>query len=98
MAVFIKPEQEVLVGDDLLTNSWPMVSQTKSPRVIETAYEKKFFDMVLMLEPGSKFIAEFVPFNPFVITPTKHYGYALQWFTMSIVLAGMYAFAITRTS
>ena len=54
--------------------------------------------MVLMLEPGSKFIAEFVPINPFVITPTKHYGYALQWFTMSIVLAGMYVFAITRTS
>ena len=75
-----------------------MVSQTKSPKVIETAYEKKFFDMVLMLEPGSKFIAEFVPFNPFVITPTKHYGYALQWFTMSIVLAGMYVFAVTRTS
>jgi surfeit locus 1 family protein len=93
-----KPEKEVLAGDELLTNNWPMVSQTKSPKVIETAYEKKFFDMVLMLEPGSKFIAEFVPFNPFVITPTKHYGYALQWFTMSIVLAGMYVFAITRTS
>ena len=92
-----KPEQEVLAGDELLTNNWPMVSQTKSPKVIETAYEKKFLNMVLMLEPGSEFIAEFVPLNPFVITPTKHYGYALQWFTMSIVLAGMYVFAVTRT-
>jgi cytochrome oxidase assembly protein ShyY1 len=51
-----------------------------------------------MLEPGSKFLSEFVPLQPFVISPTKHYGYALQWFTMSIVLTGMFVFAITRKS
>jgi cytochrome oxidase assembly protein ShyY1 len=92
----IKPEKEVLAGDELLTNSWPMVSQPKSPGIIQAVYEKQFSDMVLILEPGSQFINEHVALTPFVITPTKHYGYALQWFTMSIVLAGMFIYAIKR--
>ena len=94
----IKPEKEVLAGDELLTRGWPMVSQTKSPKVIEKAYTTKFFDMVLILEPGSEFIEEYISLAPFVITPTKHYGYALQWFTMSIVLAVMFIYAIKRES
>ena len=94
----IKPEKEVLVGDTLLTNEWPMVSQTKSPSVIQAAYEKQFSNMVLILEPGSLFLNEYIALTPFVITPTKHYGYALQWFTMSLVLAGMFMYAIKRES
>jgi cytochrome oxidase assembly protein ShyY1 len=52
--------------------------------------------MVLILDPGSKLMNEYIPVTPFVITPIKHYGYALQWFTMSIVLAGMFLYAIKR--
>ena len=92
----IKPEKEVLAGDELLTNEWPMVSQTKSPKTIETAYKNKFFDKVLILEPGSKFMNEFIAIIPFSINPAKHFGYALQWFTMSIVLAGMFIYALKR--
>ena len=94
----IKPEKEVLAGDELLTNEWPLVSQTKSPKVIQEAYEKQFSEMVLILDPGSQFMNEHIALTPFVITPTKHYGYALQWFTMSIVLAGMFIYAIKRES
>ena len=94
----IKPEKEVLAGDELLTSEWPMVSQTKSPKEIEKAYTTKFFDMVLILEAGSEFIEEYISLTPFVITPAKHYGYALQWFTMSIVLAAMFIYAIKRES
>ena len=60
--------------------------------------EKKFSDMVLILDPDSLFMNEHVALSPFVITPTKHYGYALQWFTMSLVLAGMFIYAIKRES
>ena len=98
VGTLLKPEKEVLVGDELLTNDWPMVSQTKSPSVIQEAYRKQFSKMVLILEPGSLFLNEFVPLTPFVITPTKHYGYALQWFTMSLVLAAMFIYAIKRES
>ena len=92
----IKPEKEVLAGNELLTNEWPMVSQTKSPETIETAYNNKFFDKVLILEPGSMFMNESIAIIPFSINPAKHFGYALQWFTMSIVLAGMFIYALKR--
>ena len=88
----------MFIRDRLLTNEWPLVSQTKSPSVIQEAYEKQFSNMVLILDPGSLFMKEHVALAPFVITPTKHYGYALQWFTMSLVLAGMFIYAIKRES
>jgi surfeit locus 1 family protein len=94
----IMPEKEVLAGDELLTNEWPLVSQTKSPNIIQEAYEKQFLNMVLILDPGSLFMNKHVALTPFVITPTKHYGYALQWFTMSLVLAGMFMCVIRRES
>ena len=92
----IKPEKEFLAGDELLTDKWPMVSQTKSPEIIETAYKDKFFDKVLILEAGSKLMNEYIAIIPFSINPAKHFGYALQWFTMSIVLAGMFIYALKR--
>ena len=91
-----KPEKEVLAGDDIFTKNWPIVSQTKLPNMIETKFNKKFSDSVIVLEPGSNFLKEYIPLQPFVISPTKHYGYALQWFTMSMVLFSMFIYAINK--
>tara|TARA_B100000700_G_scaffold6191_2_gene6619 strand:- start:3409 stop:4104 length:696 start_codon:yes stop_codon:yes gene_type:complete len=92
----LKPEKEVLAGDDIFTKNWPIVSQTKLPSIIETKFNKDFYDSVIVLEPGSNFLKEYIPIQPFVISPTKHYGYALQWFTMSIVLFSMFIYAINK--
>jgi len=92
----LKPEKEVLAGDDIFTKNWPIVSQTKLPNIIETKFNKDFSDSVIVLEPGSNFLREYIPLQPFVISPTKHYGYALQWFTMSIVLFSMFIYAINK--
>ena len=92
----LKPEKEVLAGDDIFTKNWPIVSQTKLPSIIETKFNKDFYDSVIVLEPGSNFLKEYIPLQPFVISPTKHYGYALQWFTMSIVLFSMFIYAINK--
>ena len=94
----LKPEKEVLAGDDIFSKEWPIVSQTKLPTIVEALFNEDFFDMVLILEPGSSFLEEYIPLQPFVITPTKHYGYALQWFTMSIVLFSMFIYAINKES
>ena len=91
-----KPEKEVLAGDDIFTKNWPIVSQTKLPNIIETKFNKDFSDSVIVLEPGSYFLEEYIPLQPFVISPTKHYGYALQWFTMSIVLFSMFIYAVNK--
>ena len=92
----LKPEKEVLAGDDIFTKNWPIVSQTKLPNILGTKFNKDFSDSVIVLEPGSYFLEEYIPLQPFVISPTKHYGYALQWFTMSIVLFSMFIYAINK--
>ena len=96
IATVTSPEQGVLVGSELLTNEWPRVSQTKAVEVIASAFKEPILDIVLVLDPGSSQITEFIQIKPFAITPVKHYGYAMQWFTMSIVLLGMFLYALKR--
>ena len=96
IATVTSPEQGVLAGSELLTNEWPRVSQTKAVEVIASAFKEPILDIVLVLDPGSSQITEFIQIKPFAITPVKHYGYAMQWFTMSIVLFGMFLYALKR--
>ena len=96
IATVTSPEQGVLAGSELLTNEWPRVSQTKAVEVIASAFKEPILDIVLVLDPGSSQIIEFIQIKPFAITPVKHYGYAMQWFTMSIVLLGMFLYALKR--
>ena len=96
IATVTSPEQGVLAGSELLTNEWPRVSQTKAVEVIASAFKEPILDIVLVLDPGSSQITEFIQIKPFAITPLKHYGYAMQWFTMSIVLLGMFLYALKR--
>ncbi|MDB4210343.1 SURF1 family protein [Gammaproteobacteria bacterium] len=96
IATVTYPEQGVLAGTELLTNFWPKVAQTKAVKVLADAYEEPILNMVLVLDPGSNTTEEYIEITPFAITPVKHYGYALQWFTMSIVLLGMFLFALKR--
>lgn len=96
IATVTSPEQGVLAGSELLTNEWPRVSQSKAVEVIALAFNEPILDIVLVLDPGSSQITEFIQIKPFAITPVKHYGYAMQWFTMSIVLFGMFLYALKR--
>ncbi|MDB4253789.1 SURF1 family protein [Gammaproteobacteria bacterium] len=96
IATVTSPEQGVIAGSELLTNEWPRVSQTKAVEVIASAFKEPILDIVLVLDPGSSQITEFIQIKPFAITPVKHYGYAMQWFTMSIVLLGMFLYALKR--
>ena len=96
IATVTSPEQGVLAGSELLTNEWPRVSQTKAVEVIASAFKEPILDIVLVLDPGSSQITEFIQIKPFAINPVKHYGYAMQWFTMSIVLLGMFLYALKR--
>ena len=96
IATVTSPEQGVLAGSELLTNEWPRVSHSKAVEVIASAFNEPILDIVLVLDPGSSQITEFIQIKPFAITPVKHYGYAMQWFTMSIVLLGMFLYALKR--
>jgi cytochrome oxidase assembly protein ShyY1 len=63
---------------------------------LSSVFAEPILDMVLVLDPGSAQLAEYIQIKPFAITPVKHYGYAMQWFTMSIVLLGMFLYALKR--
>tara|TARA_B100000767_G_C19688741_1_gene502974 strand:+ start:527 stop:1231 length:705 start_codon:yes stop_codon:yes gene_type:complete len=96
VATVTVPEKGVLAGSEVLSESWPKVSQTKSVKILSSVFAEPILDMVLVLDPGSAQLAEYIQIKPFAITPVKHYGYALQWFTMSIVLLGMFLLVLKR--
>jgi surfeit locus 1 family protein len=96
VGTLISPEVGVLAGPELLTDAWPKVSQSRSIDVVSDAFIDKPIPQVLVLDPGSKFSEEYIPISPFAISPTKHYGYALQWFTMALVLLGMFIYTLTK--
>ena len=96
VATVTRPELGVLAGSEILSDSWPKVSQTKSVEILSSVFEEPILDMVLVLDPGSARATEYIQIKPFAITPVKHYGYAMQWFTMSIVLFGMFLYALKR--
>ena len=85
----------------LVDRGWVAQGQSRSdlPKAVEviaSAFKEPILDIVLVLDPGSSQITEFIQIKPFAITPVKHYGYAMQWFTMSIVLLGMFLYALKR--
>ena len=98
VGTLIVPEAGVVTGDELITNLWPKVSQTKSLKTISSGFSEEIYSKVLVLDSNSKFSAKYIPIEPFAITPIKHYGYAGQWFAMSIVLLGMFLYALRRES
>ena len=85
-----QPELGLVLSDDLISNNWPKISQTKNVEVISKAYTEEIFPMILLADPLLKNSLEYIKITPTNMTPIKHYGYSAQWFLMFIVLCFMY--------
>ena len=85
-----QPELGLVLSDELISNNWPKVSQTKNVEVISKAYTEEIFPMILLADPLLKNSLEYIKITPTNMTPIKHYGYSSQWFLMFIVLCFMY--------
>ena len=85
-----QPELGLVLSDDLISNNWPKISQTKNVEVISKAYTEEIFPMILLADPLLKNSLEYIKITPTNMTPIKHYGYSSQWFLMFIVLCFMY--------
>ncbi len=85
-----QPELGLVLSDELISNSWPKISQTKNVEVISKAYTEEIFPMILLADPLLKNSLEYIKITPTNMTPIKHYGYSSQWFLMFIVLCFMY--------
>ena len=85
-----QPELGLVLSDELISNNWPKISQTKNVEVISKAYTEDIFPMILLADPLLKNSLEYIKITPTNMTPIKHYGYSSQWFLMFIVLCFMY--------
>ena len=85
-----QPELGLVLSDELISNNWPKISQTKNVEVISKAYAEEIFPMILLADPLLKNSLEYIKITPTNMTPIKHYGYSSQWFLMFIVLCFMY--------
>ena len=79
-----------LLSDDLVSPDWPKVSQTKNPNVLLKEYDENTYNLILLADPVLKNSLEYIKITPTNMMPSKHYGYAAQWFSMFLVLCLMF--------
>jgi cytochrome oxidase assembly protein ShyY1 len=84
------PELGFVLSDELVTDTWPKVSQTKNVTVLLKEYNQKFLPFVLVADPTLRNSLEYVRITPSTMMPIKHYGYSAQWFTMWLAICLMY--------
>ena len=87
------PELGFVLSDNLITKTWPKVSQSKNIEILKEAYDSELFPYLLIAEPTLKDSLEYIKITPTNMLPSKHYGYALQWFTMFLALCFMFIWA-----
>ncbi|GAB1262685.1 SURF1 family protein [Aurantivibrio plasticivorans] len=91
----IPGESYVLEPQEFTRDQWPQVIQTVDIEQISAAMGIEFFPKQIRLnadEPS----ALLAYWEPVAVTPEKHVGYAVQWFSMSIGLILWFLFASTN--
>ena len=90
--LLVNPELGFVLSEDLISKSWPKISQTQSLDYLVKEYPEELYPFILVAEPTFKDALSYMEVIPTNMPPVKHYGYALQWFTMFLVLCGMYIY------
>ena len=84
------PELGFVLSEDLVTDNWPKVSQTKNLDVLRNEFEEQLSRYILVADPTLKSSLAYIKIIPSNMTAEKHFGYAIQWFTMFVALCLMY--------
>jgi len=84
------PELGFVLSKDLVTEKWPKVSQTKNLRVLRKAFDEELASYIIVADPTLASSLAYMKIIPTNMTPEKHFGYAIQWFTMFAALCLMY--------
>jgi|TARA_B100001094_G_scaffold90045_1_gene86134 surfeit locus 1 family protein len=84
------PELGLVLSEDLVTKTWPKISQTKNPDILLKEYDETMYKLLLMADPLLKNSLEYIKIVPTNMMPSKHFGYAAQWFSMFLVLCLMF--------
>ena len=92
------PEMGLILSEDIFTNTWPKISQSKSITALKSLFEEEIVKFILLSDYRPD--TNFVYLKPVVtnMPPIKHYGYAGQWFAMFIALSIMYLYFLRKPS
>ena len=84
--VIYKPEKGFTLGDSILQRSdWPQKFQYFDASALSESYGSEIPEMVLVLDKNHA--AVFTPiWSPTVVTASRHYGYAVQWWGLAVVM------------
>tara|TARA_S200000501_G_C20704638_1_gene691185 strand:+ start:19 stop:714 length:696 start_codon:yes stop_codon:yes gene_type:complete len=92
------PEMGLILSDDIFTNTWPKISQSKSISALESLFKEEIIQFILLSDYRNE--SDFIYLKPIVanMPPVKHYGYAGQWFAMFIALSIMYLYFLRKST
>lgn len=78
------------------TIQWPLRMQRIDMDILKASLSKDIYPMLVKLKNESIF-AFTQPNQPIVwMSPSRHYGYAVQWFSLAATLFGFYLFILFR--
>jgi surfeit locus 1 family protein len=87
----LQPEKLFRLGDAEENNvGWPKVVQQLDLAQLEQVLETRLLSVILLLDKSDEhgFVREWQPV--YGVTPDKHRAYAMQWFTLAVVLLLIY--------
>ncbi len=84
------PELGLILSDELISESWPKIIQTSNIEIISSEFNEKVFPFLLIADPLFNESLDYIELKPTTMLPEKHYGYAITWFTMGIILTAMF--------
>ncbi|HWL64167.1 MAG TPA: SURF1 family protein [Steroidobacteraceae bacterium] len=72
-----------------LTGNWPRVASFPTLAQLEAAYGAPLLPVVLMLDDGATpgYLRDWAPSG---LPPERHVGYAVQWWALAVLLAGLF--------
>ncbi|WP_330924535.1 SURF1 family protein [Candidatus Sororendozoicomonas aggregata] len=87
--------QSLLLAKDDWGNGWPKLIQSLDFQQFTTVLKASVPPWVVRLDVGQPAAFEIRPLT-IPVKSDKHLGYAIQWFTMALVLLGLYAHQIRK--
>ncbi len=95
-SLYIAAENSFTPEDIVTSNiSWPMIVQASSPSVLQKFLGEAMYPYLVRLnEADGNALPRYWPTS--VISPVKHNGYALQWFTMALAIGIAFIYFSTR--
>ncbi|WP_250656103.1 SURF1 family protein [Alkalimarinus coralli] len=96
--IYLKREMDFTLAEKKTTQHWPRRVQSLDMSALEAELNSDLYPFVLRLADDSQPGALKTGWNTVTISPEKHVGYAVQWFSLALVLVVMTVIAIRKNN